>query len=141
MGTWIQPLINSAGVGSSVLAARDRNGVLEFFVQTLPETGLAAGAALAPSYLRYPGSNGAVPDWLAPHMDNIWSQTTESDEGGRFYQDVSDCRIVRCDGMTTEPPEHTGVWLNLAEIKQCLQTSNLCTIQFRCIVSQLLAVA
>jgi hypothetical protein len=69
---------------------------------------------------------------------SVWSETTESDEGGRFYRDTSKYRLVKVDrnAGAGEP----GSWLRLSELKLLLTRSNLCTIQLRGIVSQLLGV-
>jgi oxidase EvaA len=135
--TWVQPLVNSAGDGHAVLVCRKRGGVLEFLVSMARETGLATSAALAPSFVSYPGANAPTPDWLA--RCRPWSATIESDEGGRFYRDASRYEIVRADDWNDAAPD-AGFWLTLAEIKLLLRTSNMCTIQLRGLVSQLLGV-
>lgn len=133
---WVQPLVNSASEGHVALACRERGGALEAFVRAIEERGLATGAALAPSYLRYPGAPGEPPRWLADAP--VWTSTTESDEGGRFYRDASLYQLVRADAVDNEDE---GAWLRLSELKAMLRTSNLCTIQLRGIASQLLAAA
>lgn len=133
---WIQPLVNSASEGHVALACRERAGALEVFVRAIEERGLATRAALAPSYLRYPGSSGEPPRWLADAT--VWSSTTESDEGGRFYRDASLYQLVRADAVDDEDE---GAWLRLSEFKAMLRISNLCTIQLRGVASQLLAAA
>ena len=136
--TWVQPLVNSSTSGQVVLACRQRAGLLEFFVRPVTERGLVTGAALGPSFVRYPGAPGATPGWLQPPMANIWSETIEGDEGGRFFRDASAYQIVRTDAAPG-PEEQDGFWLRLSELKAVLRTSNTCTIQLRGVVSQLLA--
>lgn len=139
VGAWAQPLVNSASEGHAVLACRERGGSLELCVRALPERGLATTSALAPTYLRYPGEPGEAPEWLRPPEAHVWSSTLESDEGGRFYRDASRYEIVRVDDAR-QPEVESGFWLRLSELKQLLCMSNLCTIQLRGIVSQLLGV-
>ena len=131
---WIQPLVNSPGDGHVALARRDRGGVAEFFVRPVVECGLATGAALAPSYVRYPGTAGEPPAWLVE--GERLSRTTESDEGGRFFRDVSVYEVVDTDEAFAGEP---GAWLRLSELKLLLRMSNVCTIQLRGVLSQLLA--
>ena len=138
--SWVQPLINSQTHGTVVLACRDNKGILEFFVQALRETGLCTSVGLAPSYLRYQGDAGAPPDWLVPSMDQKWSESLESDEGGRFFQDASTFSVVKCGSLPVEPDTKDGAWVRLSELKFFLAQSNICTIQLRGIVSHLLAV-
>jgi len=137
VGSWVQPLVNSATEGQVILACRERGGLLEFCVRPVAERGLATAAALAPSYLRYPGSAGQAPAWLRAPAARIWSHTIESDEGGRFYRDASAYQIVRTDDAA-EPEPADGAWLRLSELKVMLRSSNVCTIQLRGIVSHLL---
>lgn len=135
--SWVQPLVNSPSEGEVILACREQGGHLEFLVRAAPEIGLATGAALAPTYVRYPGAAGEPPAWLRAGED--WSATTESDEGGRFYRDASRYRIVRVANAGEEGND--GAWLGLPELKLFLRMSNACTIQLRGVVSQLLGAA
>jgi dTDP-4-dehydro-6-deoxy-alpha-D-glucopyranose 2,3-dehydratase len=130
---WTQPLVNSATTGQVALACRERDGFLEFLVSVAPETGLATSAAVAPSYVRYPGIEQAPPHWLGEQAD--WCASIESDEGGRFYRDASRYQIVRVDDAEIA---NGGLWLRLPELKALLRMSNVCTIQLRGVVSQLL---
>jgi oxidase EvaA len=140
VGRWIQPLVDSHSEGHVILACRDSDAGLEVFVRTLFERGLATGAALAPSYLRYPGSPGEPPEWLARQQSSVWAESVESDEGGRFHRDANRFQIIGCDTFGKEPPAHSGVWVRLSELRHCLMTSNLCSIQLRCIASHLLSI-
>ena len=136
---WTQPLVNSSGEGCAALACRERDGTIEFFVRVEPEIGLATKAALVPSYLRYPGEPGQPPTWFTDERAVTWSETTESDEGGRFYCDASTYTIKRVDDAE-QPADQDGVWLRASELKFILTLSNLCSIQLRGLVSQLLGV-
>jgi oxidase EvaA len=136
---WVQPLINSADVGRVVLACRERGGVAEFLVRAAPESGLATGAALAPTYVRYPGTADEEPDWLRQISNEPWVATTESDEGGRFYQDASHYEIIKV-ASDHDLSDANSAWLTLSEIKAFLRMSNVCSIQLRGVISLLLAV-
>lgn len=138
VASWVQPLVNSASEGLVILACRERGGWLEFFIRPVSERGLAAGAALAPSFVRYPGAQDELPAWLQAPQARIWSSTTESDEGGRFYRDASRYQVVRVE-ESAGPDDGQGAWLRLSELKLMLRTSNVCAIQLRGVVSQLLA--
>jgi len=136
---WAQPLVNSSSEGLVVLACQEQEGILEFYIRPVTELGLATTAALAPSFVRYPGRTGEPPGWLAEPNARVWSETTESDEGGRFYRDASLYRLVRVNVRPGRSQE-TGFWLRLSELKMLLRTSNVCTIQLRGVISQLLSV-
>jgi hypothetical protein len=89
--------------------------------------------AFGPSHLVYPGAATPTPDLLEDALTTPWLQTRESDEGGRFLDHWSRYVLAMVPDEC-EPPE-PGVWLNLAELKQLLLVSNLCTIQLRVMLS------
>lgn len=136
---WVQPLLNSVSQGRAVLACREHDDALEVFVRVLSEPGLVTAAALAPSLLVYPGQAPATADWLEADPV-VWSSTEESDEGGRFFQDVSRYQLVRVDDHL-QPDASDGFWLRVSELKLFLRMSNVCSIQLRGLASQLLAAA
>ena len=131
--SWIQPLIVCSDPGLAVLACRIRDGILEARVRIAKETGLATGTAFGPSYLRYPGEAAETPPWLEPALATPWLDTRESDEGGRFLDHWSHYVLAMLPD-DCEPPE-PGVWLNIAEMKQLMMVSNICTIQLRVMMS------
>ena len=136
MRAWIQPLVTAERPGMAILACRVRDGMLEVRVRVADEIGLATGRALAPSYVSYPGEPVRIPSWLEPHLDNPWLATKESDEGGRFHNHWSHYILAMVpDGC--EPTE-SGVWVNVAELKQVMMVSNLATIQLRVMAALLL---
>ncbi len=138
VGQWIQPLVTATSEGCSVLLCRERAGHLEFLVPVIDEPGLATGRALAPTWQQYPGDAAPPPDWLLPHIDDVWGETRESDEGGRFIDHKSLFRVARLSDRAPAPPESAGHWLRLSELKSFLESSTRCTIQLRVISSHLL---
>lgn len=133
VGSWSQPLVNSHGEGYCGLALRHNDEGVEVLVQVAHEAGLASGSGVAPTFLHYPGARrGAVP------QGRTLIGTVESDEGGRFFRDVSRYEIFTAPDA--DLPSGQGFhWLNLAELKLLLRTSNVCTIQMRGLASQLVA--
>ena len=130
---WSQPLINSCTEGWVALACRVYNGVLECAVRLAAETGLQTGYALQPTRLRYPGVSSRLPSLPGQRL----VRTTESDEGGRFYQDASVYELVMTEpaALADEPDL---IWLTVSELRAVLHRSNLCSIQLRGVVSLLL---
>lgn len=136
---WAQPLILSRSSGRQDLCLRIQDGVLEVLVRVGSECGLAGGAALFPTILRYPGSTrySAQQDAIdAMAGSTVLLQTVESDEGGRFYRDASDCRLL----LLAEDVEFGAdfIWLSVAELKFFLERSGMCAIQLRVMASMLL---
>ncbi len=131
--SWCQPLIRSASPGKVLLYCRSVEGVLEVGLQLASEIGLKPRTCLHPSYLRYPGD--PQPDPADPGL--LLCETQESDEGGRFFEDVSSYQIRWLDARQPEGPQLT--WLRLSELRWFLNRSNFCSIQLRVALSHLLA--
>lgn len=127
---WQQPLIQSRTGGCVRLLCRVVDGVLEVCVRVAAEPGLQTGKALLPSHVRYPGV--ARPDAAVP--GRLLARTRESDEGGRFFQDVSVYELILLDPLA----EADGQWLRVSELRWFLSCSNFCTIQLRVLGSLLL---
>lgn len=130
VASWSQPLVTSKTEGYASLLCRLADDSLEVLVRVAAESGLQTGKALLPSYLRYPGASS---DELPP-LTKVLLQTTESDEGGRFFCDTSRYELILHSGST----EPDGVWLRVSELKFLLANSNICSIQLRCLASMLL---
>ena len=90
------------------------------------------------TWQQYPGDAEPPPNWLVPHLDDVWGETSESDEGGRFIDHRSVFRIARLSERAPAPPEEAGAWLRLSELKAFLESSTRCNIQLRVISSHLL---
>ncbi len=130
VAAWQQPLVVSRGRGHARLVCRVVDGVFEVLVTLGTEAGLQTGTAVLPSHLRYPGAPGVDPQ----PCGRVLVQTTESDEGGRFYRNASTCEIV----LAPQGYEGSGIWLTVSELKRLLALSNVCAIQLRCLTSLLL---
>lgn len=134
---WSQPLVNSDGRGFCGLALRQGKEGIEVLVQIVRETGLAAGWGVGPTIQCYPGEAQGTENLMFPRIGHPLVSTVDSDEGGRFFKDESAYEIFLMDTQDNEL-EEGFYWLNLAELKLLLHTSNICTIQLRGIASQLL---
>lgn len=132
--TWSQPLLNSSGRGYCGLACRESKEGLEVQVRVVREFGLALGWGIGPSISAYPGAKGNI----LP-ANTILTSTVESYEGGRFFKDESTFELFMSnDAENASDPD--CFWVNLAELKTLLNTSNLCTIELRCLASFLLTI-
>lgn len=129
---WCQPLINSAGPGKVILLCRVKDDALELGLRIAQEIGLKPRACLQATFVVYPGDEDAI----SAYPGAVLCSTTESDEGGRFFNDASSyqLRLVDSDSENTDGL----IWLNLSEIRWFLVHSNFCAIQLRGILSFLL---
>ncbi|MCV6598048.1 MAG: NDP-hexose 2,3-dehydratase family protein [Mangrovicoccus sp.] len=138
MKSWLQPMLTSQAVGDFGLLTRERHGVIEVYVRPHAEIGVASGHSLCPSWLFYPGEDLAYPDWMVPHLEDVWLSTDESDEGGRFYHHKSRVSICRVNPDAPAGWESEDGWLRLSELQVFLRRSNTCSIQLRIAASLLL---
>lgn len=134
--SWSQPLINSHSIGLVALACRVNNGTFECAVRLAAETGLQNGRALLPTLMRYPGEPKSGKSLSGQRL----VQTTESDEGGRFYQDASVYEVVMTDSPLANG-DPSLIWLSVSELRAILRQSNMCSIQLRGVASLLLGTA
>ena len=124
------------------MLTRRVDGERQFLFQARAEPGnvgeVQFGPTFGPTWQQYPGDAEPPPSWLVPHLDDVWGETRESDEGGRFIDHRSVFRIARLSERAPAPPEEAGAWLRLSELKAFLESSTRCNIQLRVISSHLL---
>lgn len=137
---WTQPLILAQSEGKILLVFRKTPTGLEFYVTFAKETGLASPCGIGPSFVAYPGSNRAPPQYLSESCCSVKLQVSESDEGGRFYRNICRYQIAEYVNEAPESLAQHGVWLRLSELKRLAETSNITTIQLRGVLSYLLSI-
>lgn len=135
---WTQPLIEANSKGHAVMMYRHSDGGLEVFARFARETGLGSLVGLGTSFTRYPGQRTESPTWLEAGGLRVVREVEESDEGGRFYQNVWTLQFAYFEDGLGAGSDKDGVWLRLSELKALLHTSNICTIQLRVMLLHLL---
>lgn len=106
---WDQPIFSTHGEGRQILLCAERQGLLHFGFRLLWEPGLYNRVELAPSLS---GQGHAEALAGTTHLS-----VAQSDEGGRFFHDVTRFSVVEIDAMIPDPDL---VWLTLAELQQLL---------------------
>ena len=115
---WDQPIFDSKNALTvDVDCARGAQGVLQFALRPCWEPGLSAVAELAPTRITRMNSQTNAIDYMAKTMGTVRLQVRQSDEGGRFYQDVASYRVVDVGEIRSDS---ALIWLTLAEIKALL---------------------
>ncbi|MHB8778794.1 MAG: NDP-hexose 2,3-dehydratase family protein [Anaerolineales bacterium] len=133
---WDQPIISSIGEGYVELVCGRINGLLHFLFTLQIEAGLYNIAELGPSLVVEPGSTVPENTYCSRPESNILVECRQSDEGGRFFQDVSTYRLIDI-GEAFDPPQH-GFWLTLAQTRQLLNEGGWFTNEARSVLSLLL---
>lgn len=129
---WIQPLFLCDGMGRVVLYQRTQNGSLEFLLRKGKEFGVSGNNVYLPSEIFDPCENKKV-DLLE---GKVLVDLVQSEEGGRFLENENRYQLIQVQ------PEveicHDHIWVNVAEFKTLLATSNMVSIQLRSIASLVL---
>jgi oxidase EvaA len=128
---WDQPIIDSHGDGYADVDLVVHDGVALVALVARFEPGLLHVAELGPTRVTEPGG-GARP-WATD--GSVVARVRQSDEGGRFYRDVTEYRIVR----RREPdPQPDAVLLTLGELQELLLAGGFVTNEARSALSLLL---
>ena len=131
--TWSQPLMETKNQGFVSLFIRLIDGHFEFLLTICEEFGLNEGIGIGPSFLTYPGYDKNQDDKI---NGKVIYEFNHSDEGGRFIRNDSIYRVYQVDKKYKI--NENQYWVNTYTLKKILSTSNMATIQLRCICSLLL---
>jgi dTDP-4-dehydro-6-deoxy-alpha-D-glucopyranose 2,3-dehydratase len=107
---WDQPILENGFEQAIDLDCGRESGTLQFGFRLCWEPGLHDAAELSPTRI---GSRA-----VAASAHSIRLRARQSNEGGRFFRDIADYRILDI-GETR--PEDGVVWLTLAEVHALLQ--------------------
>jgi oxidase EvaA len=112
-------------------------GLLHFLFVIQAEAGLHNLAELGPSLVVEPGEPARAKTYASHPGASVLAQCRQSDEGGRFFQDISTYRLVDV-GDAFDPPDD-GCWLTLAQVRTLLSQGGWFTNEARSAISLLLA--
>lgn len=121
---WDQPLLNQIGVHRFRLYSDKINGIRKFFFAFINEPGLYNKVEFGPVITH------AV-DRKAKTIARVY----QSEEGGRFYQNISEYEIVD----SNNPGCDDGCWLTLASIQKLVKLDCTFTSEARTLISMVLA--
>ena len=140
---WDQPLIKTHGRGLVALLAQHQNGVLHFLLQVRMEPGhfdiveCTSTVDCVPEHLNQEQLSQAEPFYttVTATQANILFSVRQSDEGGRFYKDDTEYRLVLLDAddRVEVPPQFH--WFTLVQIDSLLRFNNLLTNQLRSLLA------
>ena len=132
---WSQPLLSCSSQGLVVLLVRRVNDQYEFLLSMESEFGISGGRTVLPSYVIYPGAD-AENIGRTFENDTLLAEMTQSEEGGRFFQNESLYRVFMVAGDNDIEPQQR--WVSAEILKSILKSSNRASLQLRCIVSLIL---
>lgn len=129
---WVQPLFMCEGIGLIVLYQRLKNGEKEFLLKKGKEFGVSGNNVFLPSEIIYPGEDKQV----SVLEGKVLVDLIQSEEGGRFLENENRYQLIQVDEEADLGDDR--IWVSVPELKTLLSTSNMVSIQLRCIASLLL---
>lgn len=144
VSSWCQPLVQSAQTGIIAFLIRRIHGVYHFLVQAKLEAGNLDIIELAPTVQcindNYRHSlqeqKPAYLDYiLGVDPSQIWSDTEQSEEGGRFFHERNRCLLVEVENeFPIEVPENYA-WMTLNQMKSFIHFNNYFNMEARSLIS------
>lgn len=129
---WDQPIIQSKGSGQVQLVCAMQGEILRFLFTYVHEPGLYNGVELGPTLVSHPGEKNKLHDRFF-----MRARVKQSDEGGRFFQDVSEYALLE-DQECSLAPADDQIWLSLGEVQELIQQDGIFTNEARSALSLVL---
>ena len=133
---WDQPIVDSTNEGAIDLLCGRADGTLRFLLRPYAEPGLYNLVQLGPTLVMEPGATNRSEHRIDTNGAHVVLECKQSEEGGRFFRDVNNFRIIDVE-ETFEPPEGWH-WLTLAQIRRLLDESGWLTNEARSALALLL---
>jgi len=135
--SWDQPIIDSKNCGYVDLVCGRQKATLRFLFCMRREPGLHDYVEFSPTFIQEPGvANIPSKDLALKTKGEILAESLQSDEGGRFFQDINRYRII--DAGEVYKVDEGWHWLTLAEIKELISKGSYFTNESRSVLSLLL---
>jgi oxidase EvaA len=139
---WTQPMVRPVDSGTSAFVTRRIDGLLHFLVQARMEVGVWNLIELAPTVQYLPGApdtaDGSVAFMLREVTDGsaaVRHRSIQSEEGGRFYQYVTENIVVELDDRLPLPAHPNYTWVTLGQLNTLIQYGNHLNIEARSVLA------
>ena len=142
--SWTQPMVKAAQKGLIAFIVKEWDGVLHFLVQAKVEPGNFDVVEMAPTVQCITGNYKDVPkDRWPPYLEyvleaeasNVLFDTSQSEEGGRFFREENRNMIVLAESDFDEEDSDRFIWMTLWQLKHFIQYNNFVNVQARCLLS------
>lgn len=140
---WNQPMVEPAQEGLCAFVCREIGGLLHFAVQAKLECGNHDIIEFAPTVQCLTGNYRYAREGSLPFLDyvlnapagNIFFDTRQSEEGGRFFREQNRNMIVIAgDEVSVELPDNY-IWITLNQLYAFLKFNNYLNIQARSLIA------
>jgi len=140
---WQQPLMMQQKKEHSVLIFSIVDGLAYFYLCAYPEIGFINRVELGPSLQTggdvFKSTEEEAETFLSHHNINILSSIEQSDEGGRFYENISRYTLVYWLGSQKTLSRKNGIWLSAGEIEFLSRSKGMLTNELRTLLSILIS--
>jgi oxidase EvaA len=142
---WCQPMIEPLEKGVCAFLIKKIYGVYHFLVQAKFECGNFDMYEFAPtvqclqSELLKPSDDehNLIKEVANAKRENIFFDTYQSEEGGRFYHEQNRNMLIKLDPAFPEDLPKNFAWMTLGQLNSFLRYNNFVNIQARSILSAL----
>lgn len=143
VASWTQPIVQPVETGVAAFVAKRIDGLLHFLVQARMEIGVWNLIELGPTVQYLPGAPGAAdepaPFLLREVLDGTAGYTrhrsTQSEEGGRFFQYITENIVVEIDEHEKLPVPSNYTWVTLGQLNTLIQYGNHVNIEARSVLA------
>lgn len=141
--TWSQPMVEPAKEGLCAFICKPIDGVMHFAVQAKVECGNHDIVEFAPTVQSLTGDNKKPSKNAIPFLDyilnakpeQIYFDTLQSEEGGRFYKEQNRNTIVIADENFGEELPENFIWMTLNQLHTFIKFNNYLNIQARNLIA------
>ena len=144
VSSWMQPMVQPSQEGLCAFVGKIINGVLHFAVQAKLECGNFDIVELAPTVQcltgNYRHANQKPPflDYVInASSEQIWIDSMQSEEGGRFYREQNRNLVVIGDECLPVELPPNFIWMTLNQLQTFIQFNNIFNIQARSLFAAL----
>ncbi len=141
--TWSQPMVEPTKEGLCAFICKPIDGVMHFAVQAKVECGNHDIVEFAPTVQSLTGDNKIPSKNAIPFLDyilnakpeQIYFDTLQSEEGGRFYKEQNRNTIVIADENFGEELPENFIWMTLNQLHTFIKFNNYLNIQARNLIA------
>ncbi|MDD3527595.1 MAG: NDP-hexose 2,3-dehydratase family protein, partial [Bacteroidales bacterium] len=142
--SWDQPLIEASQEGIIAFIIKKIDGVYHFLVQAKLEAGNFDIVELAPTVQCLTGNYRKgfneydvrfLEEVLTAQPEQIWYDTYQSEEGGRFYQEQNRNMIIEAAADFPMEVPDDYMWITLNQMKTFIRFNNYLNIAARSLIA------
>ena len=143
VSNWDQPIITQEHVGLVGFITQEISGVLHFLTQLKSESGVLDLLEISPtvqcitSNYMLNDKPEYVDDLLDSNKNKILFDTSQSEEGGRFFKESNRYIISKIIESNLYNTSDSYIWMNLFQMKNFIKFNNYINVEARSLIASL----